>query len=189
LGDRDAQLAARYWGISDAGNVPREHDAHDELLSQNVLAVRAEPEAVAREFGVPREEVVRALERARKTMRAWREKERPAPALDDKIVLAWNGLAIGALARTSAALEGLDAVKYAGQIHAFREAAEKAAAFVKREMRDEKTGLLRRIWREGPADAPAFADDYAFLISGLIDLYEATWDDGYLEWADEVLSK
>jgi uncharacterized protein YyaL (SSP411 family) len=154
-----------------------------------VLSVRTEPDALAKEFGVPREQVVKVLEEARKKLRAFREKERPRPALDDKIVLGWNGLAVGALARTSAALEGLDAEKYAVQIKQFRDAAEKAVAFVKNEMRDEKTGHLKRVWREGPGEVPAFADDYAFLISGLIDLYEATWDDGYLEWADELQSE
>jgi uncharacterized protein YyaL (SSP411 family) len=47
---------------------------------------------------------------------------------------------------------------------------------------------MKRVYRLGPGDAPAFADDYAFLISGLIDLYEATFDESYLEWADRLQS-
>jgi uncharacterized protein YyaL (SSP411 family) len=175
--------------VDENGNVAPEHDAHDELMNQNVLAVRSEPDALAKEFGLPQEQVEQVLEDARRTLRGHREKERPRPALDDKVVLAWNGLAIGALARTSAALEGLDEEKYRAEITRFRDAAVKAVEFLRREMRDDKTGHMKRVWREGPGAAPAFADDYAFLIGGLIDLYEATWDDGYLKWADELQSE
>jgi len=95
-------------------------------------------------------------------------------------------LAIGALARTAAALEGLDPETFTTQIRSYKESAEKAVAFLKKEMLDVKTGYMKRVWREGAGEAPAFADDYAFLISGLIDLYEATWDDAYLEFADQL---
>jgi uncharacterized protein YyaL (SSP411 family) len=189
LGERDAQIASRYWGVDENGNVAPEHDVHDELMNQNVLSVKADLDTLAKDFSMPREQVVNTLEAAREKLYAYREKERPRPALDDKIVLAWNGLAIGALARTSAALEGLDPEKYAKQIKTYRNSAEQTVAFIKQSMRDDKTGHLKRVWREGPGDAPAFADDYAFLISGLVDLYEATWDDSYLGWADQLQRK
>jgi uncharacterized protein YyaL (SSP411 family) len=53
-------------------------------------------------------------------------------------------------------------------------------------MYDANTKTLKRVWREGPGDTAAFSDDYAFLIEGLIDLYEATFDDSWLKWADEL---
>jgi uncharacterized protein YyaL (SSP411 family) len=111
-----------------------------------------------------------------------RNKERPRPALDDKIVVSWNGLAIGALARTAAAISSQDAEKASQYIAA----AEKAASFIQKELYDSFSKILTRVYREGPGDAPGFADDYAYLISGLIDLYEATFNTSYLQWADDL---
>jgi len=182
--ERDAALAAKFYNVKKHGNVSPEHDAHDELTNQNVLAIVSSPEALAKEFNLPKEEVVAILKQVRKKLRAHRD-QRPRPALDDKIVVGWNGLAIGALARTSSALAGVDdenATKY-------RNAAIKAVAFIKAELFDAKTGQLWRVYREGRGDAPAFADDYAFFIQGLMDLYEATWDDQYLEFAEQLQSK
>lgn len=185
LGDRDAGVAAKYWNVRENGNVAPEHDAHDELINQNVLAVSSTPEALAKEFGLMVDEVEGILSGAREKLRAHRERERPRPDLDDKIVVAWNGLAIGALARASAALEEVESEKAKG----YRDAAIKAAEFVKRELWDGGEKKLWRVWREGRGNVEAFADDYAFLIGGLIDLYEATWDDAWLEWADELQSE
>ncbi|KAF2672499.1 hypothetical protein BT63DRAFT_197579 [Microthyrium microscopicum] len=181
LGERDAGICAAYWNVQENGNVPPDFDVHDELMNQSVLAVSRTPEELSKQFGLGAEQVVTLLESSRQKLRAYREKERPRPMLDDKIVLAWNGLAIGALARTAAVLAKIkpDVAKQC------LDAAEKAAGFVKREMVDSK-GDMKRVWREQLGEAPAFADDYAFLIAGLIDLYEASWDDQWLEWADSL---
>jgi uncharacterized protein YyaL (SSP411 family) len=105
--------------------------------------------------------------------------------LDDKIVVSWNGLAMGALARTSAVLKN----SHPEQAKIFLDAAERALAFIRKELFDESSGTLKRVYREGPGDALGFADDYAFLISGVIDLYEATFNDDYLQLADRLQSK
>jgi uncharacterized protein YyaL (SSP411 family) len=182
LGERDADILARYYNVKDEGNVSPEHDAHDELINQNVLAISSTPANLAREFGLSVKEVGRVLSEGRIKLLEHRNQERPRPALDDKIVVSWNGLAIGALARTSAALSSFDPSKS----KAYLEAAEKAASFIKRELYKSTSHTLLRVYREGPGDVPGFADDYAYLISGLIDLYEATFDDSYLQWADEL---
>ncbi|OCK79406.1 hypothetical protein K432DRAFT_405597 [Lepidopterella palustris CBS 459.81] len=182
LGDRDAEVLARYYDVQENGNVSPEHDAHDELINQNVLAIKSTPEALAKEFGLSNDDVVKILKEGRSKLLAHRDKERPRPSLDDKIVVSWNGLALGALARTSAVLQSIDAEKAKVCLRA----AEEAALFIKKELWDEASGTMKRVYREGPGDAPAFADDYAFMISGLIDLYEATFDDSYLEWADRL---
>jgi len=163
-------------------------DAHDELINQNVLAVSSTPSDLGKEFGIAIEEIWRILETGRAKLLEHRNRERPRPALDDKIIVAWNGLAIGALARTSAVLES-DQGGNAEKAGLYRDAAEKAAGFIRRELYDDAAGTMKRVYREGPGDAPAFADDYAFLIAGLIDLYEATFDDAHLEFADRLQSK
>ncbi|KIV99946.1 uncharacterized protein PV09_08463 [Verruconis gallopava] len=180
LDQPDADIISRFYNVGENGNISPEHDAHDELINQNVLAVSSTPEELAKEFGMSVDEVIKVLGNSRQKLLDHRNKERPRPALDDKIVVAWNGLAIGALARVSAAIAHTEPERS----KAYLNSAVKAAEFIKQELYNNTTGMLKRVYREGPGDAPAFADDYAFLISGLIDLYEATFDDSWLEWAD-----
>ncbi|KAL8897614.1 MAG: hypothetical protein Q9207_007130, partial [Kuettlingeria erythrocarpa] len=180
LGDRDGNICARFYGVLADGNVARENDPHDEFISQNVLNITTTPAALARQVGMAESEVVTILKDGRKKLREYRDNHRPRPALDDKIVVCWNGLAIGALARTGFALEAIDAEKAT----TFLKAAEDAANFIRRELFDEDTKTLYRVYREGRGDTPGFCDDYAFLIHGLIDLYEATFKETYLEFAD-----
>ncbi|KAI9699390.1 MAG: hypothetical protein M1836_003001 [Candelina mexicana] len=182
LGERAAEVCAKHWDVRRHGNVSPENDAHDEFINQNVLAVKHSPAALSKEFGLAEEDVASILKEGREKLREHRERERPRPNLDDKIVVSWNGLAIGALARVSAVLLDSDPEK----ARVYRESAEKAVAFIRKELYDEQTGRLRRVFREGPGDAPGFADDYAFLIQGLIELYEATFDDTYLQFADRL---
>ncbi|KAL8996180.1 MAG: hypothetical protein Q9169_004246 [Polycauliona sp. 2 TL-2023] len=184
LGDRDGNVCAQFYGVLADGNVARENDPHDEFISQNVINVTTTPAALAKQVGLAESEVVAILKEGRKKLRVYREENRPKPALDDKIVVAWNGLAIGALARTSAILVDVDAEKASR----FRKAAEDAAEFIRKELFDENSKILYRVYREGRGDTPGFCDDYAFLIHGLIDLYEATFNDSYLEFAD-ILQK
>lgn len=185
LGPRDSDIAARYWNVEDNGNVSPEHDAHDELINQNVLAVSSTPDVLAKEFGLSQEDIVKVLKDARQKLVEHRERERPRPLLDDKIIVAWNGLAIGTLARVSAAIATTDAENS----KKYLDASSNAANFIRKELYDESAGTLKRVYREGPGEAPAFADDYAFLIDGLVDLYEATFNDSWLEWADKLQSK
>ncbi|OJJ49857.1 hypothetical protein ASPZODRAFT_128410 [Penicilliopsis zonata CBS 506.65] len=185
LGQRDAGVCARHWGVLPDGNVSPEHDPHDEFMNQNVLAIRATPSKLAKEFGLSEEEVVKIIKSARQRLRDHRNKVRVRPNLDDKIIVAWNGLAIGALAKASILFESIDG----GKALQCREAATKAATFIKNHMFDKPTGRLWRIYRDGSrGETPGFADDYAYLIAGLLDLYEATFDDSYLQFADQLQS-
>lgn len=182
LGDRDAEILAKYYNVKDEGNVSPEHDAHDELIDQNVLAINSTAAELAKSFALSADEIERILEEGRKKLRSHRENERPRPTLDDKIVVSWNGLAIGALARTAASLS----TSSPAQAKSYLAAAEKAADFIRKSLYNSESHTLLRVYREGPGSVQGFADDYAFLISGLIDLYEATFNDTYLEWADAL---
>jgi uncharacterized protein YyaL (SSP411 family) len=168
--------------VKDEGNVAPEHDAHDELINQNVLAITSTSADLAKQFGLSEDEVNKILSEGRQKLLEHRNKERPRPGLDDKIVVSWNGLAIGALARTASALSSQDP----SRSKEYLAAAEKAAAFLQKELYNSKSKTLIRVYREGPGDAPGFADDYAYLIRGLVDLYEATFNDTYLQWADDL---
>ena len=187
LGDRDGEVCARFYGVTADGNIARENDPHDEFISQNVLKIQSTPNKLAKELGMAEGDIVKIIKDGREKLRKYRERERPKPALDDKIIVAWNGMTISALARTGSALRTIDAEKAKECLAA----AKKAVEFIKadqNELWNTETGTLRRVYREGGGDAPGFCDDYAFLVQGLIDLYEATFDDSYLQFADTLQS-
>ena len=102
--------------------------------------------------------------------------KRPRPHLDDKIIAAWNGLMISAFARAAQVLN--DAY--------YLEAATRAANFIRANLYDESRKILFRSYREGRGEVEGFADDYAFVIQGLLDLYEASFDPGWLKFALEL---
>jgi uncharacterized protein YyaL (SSP411 family) len=106
---------------------------------------------------------------------AAREK-RVRPFKDDKVLSGWNGMMIAAFARAGAAFEDPALVR----------AGERAAAFVLGRMRGADGRLLHR-YREGEAAIPAFADDYACLAWGLIELYEASFDPAWLREASGLM--
>ena len=114
-----------------------------------------------------------ALDAARRKLLAVRA-ARPRPFRDEKTVTAWNGLAISAFAFAAFVLDE----------PAYAERAKTAADFVLTELRP--SGRLARSYRAGRTSGGAFLDDYAFLIAGLIDLYEATGDVNRLEQAIEL---
>lgn len=186
LGQRDAGVCARHWGVHPDGNVAPENDPHDEFMNQNVLSVKVTPSKLAKEFGLSEEEVVRIIKSAKQKLRGHRERTRIRPDLDDKIIVAWNGLAIGALAKASILFDEIDHSK-AVQC---REAAAKAINFIKDNLFETASGQLWRIYRDGArGNTPGFADDYAYLIGGLLNMYEAAFDDSYLQFAEQLQSK
>jgi len=182
LGSQSEPILSAFFNVSSHGNVEPENDAHDEFIDQNVLAIVSNPSALASTFGVKEEDVVKIIKEGKAALRSHREKERVRPTLDDKIVVSWNGIAIGALARTAAVIKGFDPVKS----KEFLSSALATARFIRENLYDEQTKTLYRVWREGRGDTQGFADDYAFLIEGLIDLYEATFDEKWLQWADDL---
>jgi uncharacterized protein YyaL (SSP411 family) len=107
---------------------------------------------------------------------------RPRPQRDDKVLSAWNGLMIAAFARLARALRGFGADgRNAG--YPYLEAASRAAAFVRERMWNAKTGILLRRYRDGHAEIDGYAEDYAYMIFGLLELFQADPQPMWLEWA------
>jgi len=104
-----------------------------------------------------------------------KREDRIHPYKDDKILTSWNGLMIAALAYASRALNE----------PSLADAAERATAFIKNYLRREDGRLLAR-YRDGEAAYSAYVDDYAFLIWGLIELFQATYNPEYLIWSLEL---
>ena len=184
LGETNAEVFAAFFGVKEDGNISRSQDPHDEFVGQNVLTVTTNPAALAKRMGLKENEVIRILKDGRKQLREHREQHRPRPALDDKIIVAWNGLAIGALARACAVLKDVDAERSAR----YGMAANITIRFIRDELFDNDARKLWRVYREGRGETTGFCDDYAFLIQGLIDMYEATFAEEFLEFADTLQS-
>ena len=176
LTNQEAKICAKFWSVKPGGNIDRRHDAQGELVGQNTLCISHEIADIAKEENIPEQEVSQILRDGRQKLLAYRDKSRPRPALDDKIVISWNGLAIGGLARAGAALS----------TPSYISAAVKAVECIQHHLFSSDTNTLRRVYREGPGETQGFADDYAFLISGLLDLYEATFDSKWLQFADTL---
>ena len=120
--------------------------------------------------------MVDALGRARAKLFAVRE-HRPRPHLDDKVLTAWNGLMIAAFARAARVLAGSAAAPR------YLAAARRAAEFIKRTLWPESDQRLLRRYRDGEAAIDGYAEDYAYLIYGLLELFQADGDPAWLEWA------
>jgi len=162
LGPELGDLFCRCYDIQPGGNFEEGESIPHLPVSLSQAADREK---------IPPEELTRKLEAARQTLFDRRE-QRIHPLKDDKILTAWNGLLIAALAKAAQAL---------GE-PAFAEAAARSAAFILEKMRDPSGRLYRR-FREGHLANPGYLEDYVYLVWGLIELYEATFDLNFLQEA------
>jgi uncharacterized protein YyaL (SSP411 family) len=130
--------------------------------------------------------------RSRATLVRARE-ARPRPERDDKILTAWNGMMIAALARAARVLDGGEALDHSlddddpGARHL--RAAERAAAFIEQVLWDPGRGVLLRRYRRGHAAIEGFAEDYACLVWGLLELFQASGRTRWLTWACHLQSR
>jgi uncharacterized protein YyaL (SSP411 family) len=169
LGEEDGNRFARIFDVKEAGNVRDE--AAGEKTGSNILRMRRSLAVRAAELAIPEDELRRFIESARRKLFAARQ-QRVHPQKDDKILTDWNGLMVAALAKAARAFDSSE----------YLEAAERAASFVLSRLRRPDGRLLHR-YRDGEAGIAATADDYAFLIWGLRELYETSFDVGYLTTA------
>ncbi|MEJ2335225.1 MAG: thioredoxin domain-containing protein [Gemmatimonadales bacterium] len=169
LDAEDARFVRSVFNFDRRGNFAEE--ATGQRTGENVLHAGRSWVDLAGSLGISEAELKDRWSRIRKRLLAARER-RIRPQKDDKVLADWNGLMIAALAQAAAALER------PGYLSAALEAWE----FVRSEMIDSEGRLLHR-YRDGEAAIPAFADDYAFLIWGLLELYEASLDPEHLREA------
>jgi uncharacterized protein YyaL (SSP411 family) len=163
LGEEAGEIFCRHCGVKEAGNAPAGSDPHGEFTGQNILIEREVP-------------LDPSLAESRMKLFAKRSK-RPRPHLDDKVITAWNGLMISAFAQAGVALRE----------PRFLEAARRAAGFIGKHL--TAGGELLRSWREEPGTIRGFAEDYSFLIQGLLDLYESDLDETWLKWAADLQAR
>jgi uncharacterized protein YyaL (SSP411 family) len=198
----DAALVCAHFGVEPDGNVPAGLDPQGHFTGRNILKQQRPFAETAAALGhadvaAAADRLGAALDRLRAVRAA-----RPRPHLDDKILAAWNGLALSALARAAVH----PAACLADKRPFYLEAALRCARFLEREMiaaappgsagfrpasdpatdPAHVTPRLRRSWREGRATIDAFAEDYACVVAGLLDLHQATLDPHWLRLAEQL---
>ena len=168
----EADLIVRVFHVQRNGNFREE--ASGESLGTNILYTGKSFADIASEVRLPVKEIESKIDSARFRLFEARER-RIHPHKDDKILTDWNGLMIAALARGAQVLGD----------KAYSDAAEGAVEFLLKKLRKPDGRLLHR-FREGEAGVAAHLDDYAFLVWGLIETYEATFDARFLKTALEL---
>nr|XP_055113358.1 spermatogenesis-associated protein 20 isoform X1 [Symphalangus syndactylus] len=174
------QLLMKHYGLTEAGNISPSQDPKGELQGQNVLTIRYSLELTAARFGLDVEAVRTLLNTGLEKLFQAR-KHRPKPHLDNKMLAAWNGLMVSGYAVTGAVLGQDRLINYATN----------GAKFLKRHMFDVASGrLIRTCYTSSGGTVEhsnppcwGFLEDYAFVVRGLLDLYEASQESAWLEWA------
>ena len=161
LGPEDSEIFCAYYGATEEGN----------FEGKNILHIPPGAHDAASRIASAENPLGEQLARARERLLEVRSR-RPRPLRDDKVLADWNGLMIAALARGA---------RVTGRKE-YARAASASADFVLEEMRAPDGGLCHR-WREGEAAIEGFLDDYAFMIYGLLELYEATFEPRHLREA------
>jgi uncharacterized protein YyaL (SSP411 family) len=165
VGD-DAALFMTAYGVTPGGN----------WEGRTILSRVAADEELALRFGLGAGDVARSLAEARERLLAVRA-ARAQPARDGKVLAAWNGLMLGALAEAGRQLpDG----------HRYRAAAIATAGWLWDRLRDSH-GRLRRSWTTGRLGPPATLEDHADLADGLLELYESTFDERWFVAARELM--
>ena len=172
LEGEEVNLAAKVFNIEKDGNFGE--GATGKRTSVNILHLRKSLGELASEMNLSQQDLQKRLEAIRQKLFAYREK-RVHPVKDDKILTDWNGLMVAAFAKGA---QVFVEPRYA-------EAVRRAADFILSNMRKPGGRLLHR-YRDGQVGITANLDDYAFLVWGLIELYEAIFDVSYLEVALEL---
>ena len=170
LGPGDARIAEAYWGVTERGN----------FEGANILHAARPLEEVAAVLDLPPEQVREALDRAREKLLTARSR-RIAPARDEKVLAAWNGLLLRALAEAGRVLGRDD----------YRRAALANASFLIDRMAEG--GRLHRSWKDGAARIDAFLEDYAAAINGLLSVFEACGEPRFFAtarvWTGDMLDR
>ncbi|NWF95827.1 MAG: thioredoxin domain-containing protein [Candidatus Thorarchaeota archaeon] len=171
LSDDEYRVIVTAFNVRESGNF--EDEASGSPTGLNILYQTYSDEVNAKLVGLPVDQFTQLLTSAKKKLFEMRSR-RTAPHVDDKVLTDWNGLMIAAMARAGAILNEREYVQ----------SAERAADFIITRMSNGDR-LLHR-YRDGECAVEAFLDDYAFLILGLIELYQSTFEVKYLEQATRL---
>ena len=172
LGDKGSDLFINLLNLKEGGNFSDE--STKTKTGQNIIYLNKSLVEIAQEIDLSENQLIELWNKTRQMLFDIREK-RIHPLKDDKILTDWNGLMIAACAKAASVLEE--------PLYAL--AAKNAADFIWDRLRAEDGKLLKR-YRDGEAGLPAHLDDYAYLVWGFLELYEAVFDPVYLKRAIDL---
>lgn len=164
IGEENAKIFCEYYDITPHGN----------FEGENILHIQTPQDVFARKIGMDQQELENLLSTSRNKLFEEREK-RIKPGLDDKILTSWNGIMIRGMAMGYQLTGKSD----------YLTACEKSAEFVLTTL-SQDNGLLLRTYRSGKSHLNAYLEDYSYFISGLIALYEASFDSRWLKEAERL---
>lgn len=170
LNEQQTKIFTYVYGVKENGNV--EKDPRGEFTGENILYKAHTTEEASQNFDIGKDRVKTLLSKSEQTLFEARQK-RPRPFLDDKIVLSWNGLMVSAYA---------NGYKITGKDE-YAQIAEKSANFLIEHMYDPESKSMDRRFRNGKVGIDANLTDYAYFVKGLLDLYEATDKQRWLNYA------
>jgi uncharacterized protein YyaL (SSP411 family) len=178
----DAEAFELRYGILPNGNAP--FDPQHEFVNKNLLYTAQSIGEISNRTNKTPGEVADALMRARQVLFDARQ-QRPRPERDDKVLTAWNGLMIAAFARASRVLGGgvMGKENAEDPTTVDLRTAVAAVSFVRDKMWDSVSRTLLRRYRAGDAAIEAYAEDYAYLIFGVLEVFQTTGDVQWLTWA------
>jgi len=174
LGEDDGRLFAAAYGVREGGN----------WEGRTILARVASDEELAAGFGLGVGDVRERLAETRAVLLA-RRRARPQPARDDKVLAAWNGLALAAFADANAALGDSPDPVLAARGRRWGAAATRAAEVLLARLR-RPDGRLGRSWKDGRLTGQGVLEDHTHLAEGLLALYEATADERWFVAARDL---
>lgn len=178
-------LFAKHFDIRLDGNIPSEADPHGELVGKNMLHASVPLSETASKLRIPDAQAVELFEDGKRKLLVHRE-TRPRPLRDDKIVTAWNGLAISGLSHVARLLAiERDTVRVDVGKRALTLATQ-ASRFVWQTMWNADKKQLTRSYRNGVHGAEGVDVDYAFVVQAFLDMYELTYDGAYIDQALKV---
>jgi uncharacterized protein YyaL (SSP411 family) len=169
LDEKDLAAVSKVYGVEESGNFV--DPVVRTKTGMNVLHRSSSMKLLADELGMSVQQLKERLQKIRKQLYAVRER-RERPSRDDKILTDWNGLMIAAFSKAARVFDNTTYVEHAAS----------AAAFILENMVDDEGNLLHR-YRDGEAAIAGFADDYAYMVWGLLELYETTFEVYYLREA------
>lgn len=159
LPESDTGLFCAAYGVLPSGNYA--HELTGSQMGYNILYEASNVTELAKRYGLKGSDVGTRLYECRKLLLDARDARYPLRS-DNKVLMSWNGLIIGALARASVAFD----------VSEWRDMAERSALFIQKAFVD-KTGTWRRRWINGQLGIEAICEDYAYFLWGIIELYKA----------------
>eukprot|EP00210_Caulerpa_lentillifera_P005905 g5646.t1 len=197
LTEEEYRVFSKYYSIMDDGNCNLSKSKDDDPVFTNVLVINEFWKDAAKAAGLKKSEFFRLIATCRKKLYEAKVQNRSPPNRDEKIICGWNGTVISAFALASRILVHEKQPKTTEEFpidgsapQTYLNIAIQTAEFLIKRLWDEENSKLFRYYYDGRQSAiEAYAEDYAQVIAGFLDLYSCSGDFKWLKWSIRLQSK